>query len=162
MQIEWNGHQVIDEIHARLLGALNQMASQVVSIAESLAPKRTGRLATSITADVNPADLSVTFHVGAPYGVFQEFGTRNIPPHPYLRPALNHVFSQVFGFNTAMSFDAPHINSPLLANAGGFDVPNGVLSARQKRHVNERLLPTSKRYHVGAVGRSKLHVRRHY
>jgi HK97 gp10 family phage protein len=161
MQYQWNGDHIMEEVHRRLAAEMHGKARQVVAIAESLAPKRTGRLATSIGYTWDDADLTVVFTVGAGYGIFQEYGTRNIPPHPYLRPAINYVFSRTFGFNTEMEFlNTPHIVNPLRANAGGFDLPRGVLTKRQKEHIAKRLAPTSKRYHVGAVSRTRLHPRR--
>jgi HK97 gp10 family phage protein len=162
VQIEWNGQQVLDEVHNRIRDGMLKSAAQVVRIAESLAPKHTGRLATSIGFDFNDAELTVVFTVGASYGVFQEYGTRYIPPHPYLRPAINHVFSQTFGVQTEMAFlNTPHINKPILAHGAGFHLPD-TLTAKQLAHVRKHLLPTSKRYYVGAVGRTRMHIRKHY
>jgi HK97 gp10 family phage protein len=165
--VEWiyNGQQIMDEIHQRLLTELHGLGDQVVQIAESLAPKETGRLATSIMAVYDDADLSVTFTADTSYrnhgsyAMFVEYGTRYQAPHPYLRPAINHVFSQTFGFNTSMAFEnMPHIQHPLLANAGGFDLPRFVLTKRQKQHIHQHLLPTSMRYYTGAVSRSRIHA----
>ena len=161
MEFIYNGQQIMDEIQQRLQAELHRLGDQVVSIAVSLAPKVTGRLATSIAAVYDDADLSVSFTADTSfdnhgnYGAFVEFGTRNQVEHPYLRPAINYVFNRTFGFNTAMDFqNLPHIAHPLLANAGGFDKPRFVLSKRQKLHIAKHLEPTSKRYYIGAVSRT--------
>jgi HK97 gp10 family phage protein len=162
MLVEWNGQQVMDEVHNRIRNGMLASAEQVVSIARSLAPKKTGRLAMGLGYDFNDAELTVVFTAEAPWSIFQEYGTRYIPPHPYLRPAINHVFSQTFGINTEMAFlNTPHINQPILAHGAGFHLPP-TLTAKQLAHVREHLLPTSKRYYVGAVSRTRMHVRKHY
>ena len=53
------------------------------------------------------------------------------------------------------------INQPILAHGAGFHLPSN-LTAKQLKHVRKHLLPTSKRYYVGAVGRSRMHVRKTY
>jgi HK97 gp10 family phage protein len=167
VQLVYNGAAIMDEIQQRLQTELHRMGDLVVQIAESLAPRETGRLATSIAAVYDDADLSVTFTADTSYrnygsyAMFVEYGTRYQAPHPYLRPAINHVFSQTFGFNTSMDFqNLPAIAHPLLANAGGFDLPRFVLTKRQKQHINQHLLPTSKRYYTGAVSRTRVHASR--
>lgn len=65
--------------------------------AKGFAPVDTGRLQFSITYNFwyNSKEIhaAVTSPVlspeGAPYGYFQEFGTRYIPGTPHLRPAFN-------------------------------------------------------------------------
>lgn len=163
MQVEWNGHQVLDEVHRRISAEMHQDAQAVVAIAQSLAPKHTGALALGLSYDWNDADLTVVFTAREPYSIFQEYGTRYIPPHPYLRPAINQVFSRKYGVNTEMDFaNVPHIANPLLADAGGFHLPHGVLGRAQRRHIHQHLIPTSERYYVGAVSRTKMSVRKHY
>lgn len=47
-----------------------------------------GMLAASIEADVDPRQFNLTLSAGAPYARELEYGTRNMLPRPFLRPAL--------------------------------------------------------------------------
>jgi len=159
VQYQWNGQQVLDQIHQRIVQQMNDLGRQVVDIAVRYAPKRTGRLATSIHYMYNDATYTVAFVVDAPYGVFVEYGTRYQRPQPYLRPALNTVGS-IYGIDTAMVFTGtPPINQPILAHGAGFHLPP-TLTPKQVSHVRQHLAPTSKRHYVGNVSRARLHVRR--
>ncbi len=156
----WRGNEIQDDVSRRITAQMLALGRQVVAIAERLAPKKTGRLATSISFDWNQADFTLVFLVDALYGMFQEFGTRNIPPHPYMRPALNMVGS-VFGFNLEMAFaNLPPIHAPLITHGAGFHLPS-TLTGRQLAHVRRHLLPTSKRHHIGNVKRARVHVRQY-
>lgn len=161
MQFQWNGHLIMDEIHVRLRNDMLDRAQKTVASAQMLAPKKTTRLAQSIGFDWNDADLSVTFTVGVEYGIFQEYGTRNMMPHPYLRPAINAHWSQLFGYNTEMAFlNTPVYNKPLMATGGTFRLPKGVLTQKQKQHITNHLIPRSQMHYVGAVSRTRMHARR--
>lgn len=53
----------------------------------------TGYLRDSIhTEMVKPGHHKIV--VGAHYGVYEEYGTRHRPPHPFLRPAVREVKAQ--------------------------------------------------------------------
>lgn len=156
-EFNWNGPAVIDEVEARLVRQMNDLGHQVVDIAQLYAPKRTGFLASSIHAETDPATLTLTILVDAPYGIFVEYGTRYMSPQPYLRPALNTV-GPIYGIDLVMAFDAtPEIHAPLLAHGAGFYLPN-TLSTSQVEHVRKNLLPTSKRHHISNVSRAQLRV----
>lgn len=47
-----------------------------------------GMLAASIEVDVDPRQFNLTLSAGAPYARELEYGTRNMLPRPFLRPAL--------------------------------------------------------------------------
>ena len=155
--IQFNGHQMLDEISQRIDAQAMALGQQVVSIAERYAPKRTGRLATSISFHYDPVTHSISFIVGAPYGLFQEFGTRYMMAHPYMRPALNTV-GTIYGFQTEMSFtNTIQTDSKLLAHGPTYQMHKS-LTDRQKSHVRQNLKPVSQRHHVGNVSRAKLSV----
>lgn len=75
---------------------------KITTEAKSLAPKDTNRLANSLqyatgagrsqsgedSLSINPGKLEG--YVGTPvkYAVYQEFGTKYMPPQPFLRPAI--------------------------------------------------------------------------
>jgi HK97 gp10 family phage protein len=75
-----------------------EIANEIATDARRLAPKlahaivypsfhrEPGWLAESIEADEVPGGGSA-IRVGAFWGIFQEYGTENMHPHPYLRPA---------------------------------------------------------------------------
>lgn len=48
----------------------------------------TGRLINSITTEYDFQNMTGTINVGVAYGLFLEYGTKNIDPRPFLRPAL--------------------------------------------------------------------------
>ena len=156
--IEWNGQQVLNEISQRIDADANRIGREVVDIAVRYAPKRTGRLATSISYHYDNSTHAISFIVGAPYGVFVEYGTRHSAPHPYLRPALNTV-GTIYGFETSMEFaNAIPTDTKLLAHGPTYQIHKS-LTDRQKAHVRTNLKPVSERHHIGNVSRARLHVR---
>jgi HK97 gp10 family phage protein len=59
----------------------------------------TGKLFDSITIHTQVTPEGVTARVGtgkAFYGMFHEFGTRKMAPHPFMRPALIPAAEQIF------------------------------------------------------------------
>lgn len=166
--IQWNGQEVIDAVHERIKANMLGLARAVVADAERRAPKRTGHLASTIGFDWNESTYSVVFTVDAPYGMFQEYGTRNMMPHPYIRPALNTIGPQ-YGFNFEISFTSTiQTDTKLLAHGPTFQMHKS-LTAKQKAHVRAHLKPVSEHFHhlgspyKGAltnVGRARVHARR--
>ncbi len=158
----WRGQEIRDDISRRITAQMLNLGRHVVQVAKMYAPKKTGALAQSISFDWNQADFTLVFLVTAPYGMFQEFGTRNIPPHPYMRPALlSNTAGDIYGFNLEMAFaNLPPIHAPIVTAGAGFHLPS-TLTPRQLAHVRKHLLPTSKRHHIGNVKRARVHVR-HY
>lgn len=70
---------------------LERRAIRVETAAKHLCPVDTGRLRSSITHQMNSdsAGLYVDIGTNVEYAIYQELGTRRMPAHPYLRPALN-------------------------------------------------------------------------
>jgi HK97 gp10 family phage protein len=68
--------------------AVARTALQVESDAKGLAPVDTGRLRSSIKADISPSGLSATVGTNVEYAVFVEFGTRRQAAQPFLGPAF--------------------------------------------------------------------------
>lgn len=166
MAVEWRGPQILDVIDQRVNASMLALGRKVVAEAVRFAPKKTGRLATSLTFDYNLSTKTLVFTSDVPYDIFQEYGTRNMLPHPHWRPAIN-LAGQIYGFNLEMAFaNVPHIRDPLLASGPGFHVPKN-LTAKQMEHVRHGLKPISKRLWedkggFGNVGRTKMHVRKHF
>lgn len=87
----WTDKDAAVELAAK---ALERIAVEVQRSAKQKAPVDTGTLQASITVAQESADTNeVAYTVGTNvfYAPFQEFGTRYIPPHPYLVPALVEV-----------------------------------------------------------------------
>ncbi len=74
------------ELRRRAEEYKNDLIAEIVEDAKRYAPVDTGRLRNSIHRE---GDSIV---VSAPYAGYVEFGTRNMAPQPFLRPALfkNH------------------------------------------------------------------------
>ncbi len=159
--ITFNGNQFLSEISQRIDQSAHDVGKMVVQIAERYAPKRTGFLATSISYAYDNQTHAISFIVGAPYGIFQEYGTRNMAPHPYLRPALNTV-GTIYGFETSMEFqNVIQTDKKLLSHGSTYQMHKS-LSERQKAHVRTKLKPVAERHHIGNVSRAKLKVRHRF
>lgn len=93
-----------DQIAAALSGVLSQVvqktALDIQAGAQQRAPVDTGFLKNSIHTEPGESDLEAQIVVGADYGIYQEFGTRFMPPHPYLIPAVEAARP---GFEAALS-----------------------------------------------------------
>jgi hypothetical protein len=156
--LKWFGRQVQDALLGDLDQRLEQAGAAWLAMSRSLAPVKTGRLRAEEGYRVR--DGTLTLIMGAPYDIFQEFGTRNIPPHPHVRPAMAAI-GRVFGGTIALQFNtlARGPWTGIHAVGGGFVVPRG-LTAKQLHHVRSRLLPVSQRLHRGNVRRARMTVRR--
>lgn len=172
----WFGDRIRQVVQERIDNQLYRMGEEIVARAQQLAPVRTGRLKSSIAYVVAHGEgrgrSMLSIQVGAPYGIFVEFGTRYMSPRPYIRPALLAV-GRAWGADLEMSFAAP--SGPgggpwhgLLAGTGQGRQPGFAASAsphyrplseQQKRHVERVLIPSVKRYHRGNVKRAKFRVR---
>ena len=84
----WNGAKVKEIVYNEIDLHMIAAGQAVVRMAQQLAPKRTGALAASIRDDYDKASKTLKIIVGMPYGLFQEFGTYKMRPHPFIRPAL--------------------------------------------------------------------------
>lgn len=86
-----NAAEVLAAMDAAKKRALEIMGGTCENYAAEAAPFKTGRLAGSIT-HTPPQGDSVIVGTNVGYAPFQEFGTRKMRAHPYLRPAAeNHI-----------------------------------------------------------------------
>lgn len=94
---EPSGFDALCRANGPVGGALKRWAKDVQELAKSMAPVDTGELRDSIDIKYGKTDTGITADIGTDvfYGGFQEFGTSRNPPHPYLRPALVAVMSEV-------------------------------------------------------------------
>lgn len=168
----WFGDRIKQAIDRHIDNKMHQTGQAVVARAQALAPVKTGALRASIyyLVQYNESGGRHVLHIRAdvPYAIFQEFGTRNIPPHPFIRPALNEM-SRIWGFDVNMGFAGQGYNAQagtgwhgLLAGNRGFAASAShrfkPLTTKQVHHVRTKLIPTSKRLHRGNVRRSRMTV----
>jgi len=173
---DWFGAKVLHQVNVDIDLRMREAGEKIVSIARGLAPVKTGALRDSIDYLVvyneSGSRHELLIQVGESYGIFQEFGTRNIPPHPYIRPALNAV--KVFGYDIGMEFQGQGYDTAtgagwtgLLALTGkgykhaGFvgTLHNKPLNAAQRSHLTNVLEPSIRRYHRGNVRKATMRVR---
>jgi len=157
-----------------IIDHLTVLGSDIVATAEELAPVDTGYLRSNITSmvyDNGGFDIALHITVAADYGIFQEFGTRNMPPHPFLRPAIEMAgggaaFADWAG-GVRITFAGPVGQGPrggwyglradIRPGHERFRGPRyGELTEQQKQHVREVLTPELKRYSSGLRGRAKI------
>lgn len=94
IEIRDNLDELWDELNTKLEKALAAIGAEARTRASENAPKRTGTLARSYTAEVDPDESCV--YVGAlisefpdePYAKYVEFGTSRQAPQPHLEPAI--------------------------------------------------------------------------
>jgi HK97 gp10 family phage protein len=80
----------------KIAEALNKKALRIVRQAKQLAPVDTGRLRSSITAELIRSGRKPKAVVGTnvEYAPFVEFGTSKQPAQPFLRPAARQVLDK--------------------------------------------------------------------
>lgn len=70
--------------------AVRKAALDIEAGAKDRAHVVTGAMKNSIQAEMT-GNLSAEVAVGVEYGIYEELGTRNRPPHPFLGPAAEAV-----------------------------------------------------------------------
>ena len=99
--LSWKPEQLKRELQARLMANGPAVGTFVAERAKQLAPRRTGALVGEITFVVTRAGQDVEIIVGVPksgrafYARFQEWGTRKMAAHPFLRPAVEHNAAEI-------------------------------------------------------------------
>lgn len=166
----WFGDRVMKFVGDRVERNMHAMGAAIVQRARAYAPARTGRLRESIYYAVErTGEARSVLHVGVgvPYGIYQEFGTRNIPPHPFIRPAMNEV-GRAWTFNLSMDFAGTPGFAGLLGSTGQGRSPGFAASAspkfrrltpKQAHHVETVLRPSIRQHHRGNVKRAGFRVR---
>lgn len=155
--INWLGDRVLAAALGDLDRRMVDAGNRWLAMSRSLAPFRTGRLRAE--EDFQVADHTLILIMGAPYDIFQEFGTRHIRPHPHVRPALNAI-GHTLGFDLQMEFNRPEATGQWIrAQGAGFVLPS-TLTRRQRQHVQRHLVPVSRWHHHGNVRKARMRVRR--
>lgn len=164
---QWFGQKVAQVVYGDIDKRLLKGGQEWQRISRSLAPVKTGRLRAMETFTVDTATHTLHLHMGAPYDIFQEFGTRNMAPRPHVRPALNAI-ARMWGGNVSMDFAAPVGHAGLLASTGhdraagfaGSASPRfRPLTARQSKHVGTTLHRSITLLNRGNTKRARFHVR---
>ena len=84
------------ELEGKALEFLNKIADDVLYRSQQLVPVNTGSLQESL--DVFDSESKWEKLIGSKtieYAIYQEMGTVKMPPHAYLRPALDEVVGQL-------------------------------------------------------------------
>ena len=76
----------------RQIVALN--GAELQQKAQKNAPVDTGQLRRSIQLDIRDAGMTAVVSANTDYAAYQEYGTRYMTAHPFLRPALNEQGKQ--------------------------------------------------------------------
>ncbi len=158
--ITFNAQQFQKEINDSINAQGLALSSRIETRARALAPYRSGYLRNTIDVLYDAPGKSIEIYVGAEYGLFQEFGTRYMHAHPFIRPALNA--EQIYGFDVTMAFtNTWQTDRKLLARGPGFKGHKS-LTAKQKEHVRKHLTPVSREHYGGGdsnVARARLKVK---
>jgi hypothetical protein len=144
----WNGDEIEREVMDAVDKTLMTLGGFLVEHMQGYAPVDTGALRTSIVDQYDPATHTLTIHIGMAYGVYQELGTRNIPPHPFIRPSIIDATAH-WNITDVTLIINPPVLSPthLRASTSGFRIPKGAnLNAKQLHHVKTKLRPTSRSF----------------
>lgn len=144
--ITWHGEQVQAQVMARVDQELAKMGRFLVHHMEQYVAVDTGALRASFYDQVDTATHTLTVTIPLGYGIYQEFGTRFIPPHPYIRPSLIDT-TAVWNFSdiTITLFPVAQRSEPLRATTSGFGLPRKQqLTPAQVEHVNKKLRPVSR------------------
>lgn len=175
--LRWGGQEIQDRIDGIIYDRIVRTGDKVVARARQLAPVDTGALRESINYDVIRGDgdtfMQLVISIGVPYAIFQEFGTRNIPPHPFIRPALLEA-RMIWGFGLEVNFAEVAGASTSGAKWHGLHALTGrthrarpmmvgpskmqTLTSKQRKHVETKLIPSIKRFHRGNVKRARFKV----
>lgn len=91
MKVEWTHRrwEALGNITVRTNKEAEQVVKEIRDGARALAPVRTGNLKRSIKA--HRYQYGWVVEVGAPYGIYVEYGTRNMRAQPYLTPAFERA-----------------------------------------------------------------------
>jgi hypothetical protein len=145
----WNDSWA-DEAIQELDTKLAALGGGLVESMQHYAPLDTGDLRNSIADHYDAATHTLTIYIGMGYGVYQEFGTRFIPPHPFIRPAILDFTPtfQAWGLSGTLTINPPpQMSEPLRATTSGFRLPKKQkLTAGQLAHVRKHLIPTSRKF----------------
>ena len=98
-KLNWRGKEALARIRRALPDALEAAAIVVETEAEQLIVSQdiidTGALHNNLGHLVEKDTARVGIGGGIEYAVYQEFGTRNMPARPFLRPAIDEHHADI-------------------------------------------------------------------
>jgi HK97 gp10 family phage protein len=140
-KLQWFGDKIVADINSKIdRGAIN-CGERIVALARQYAPKDTHELEQSIGYTYDASSKTLRINVGAPYGPYQEFGTHVMPPHPFIRPALQIAgpsFLAAFGVDVSMSTQ----------------LPIGYIPRVIRPNIRPRIAAANKRHNRGKVAKT--------
>lgn len=99
VEVDLKGFDLVEPKIQKAIGTgLDKAGFQIERDAKVFAPVRTGRLRASINKLRTKLTLRVQDNVH--YGVYQEFGTRRMNAHPFMKPALLKNITKIKMFIT--------------------------------------------------------------
>lgn len=87
VEIKDNSAEVLDELAAATLRALERIGMQAEGYAKDLCPVDTGNLRNSISHKVDDAEQAVYIGTNVEYAPYVELGTVKMAAQPFLKPA---------------------------------------------------------------------------
>jgi len=97
--VEDNTDPIIEALGTAMAAALEEVGLACEEYAADLAPKRTGRLANSITHAIDAGEKVAVIGTNTEYAIYVHEGVRGRPGQPFLRnAATQHVdtYAQIF------------------------------------------------------------------
>ncbi len=147
-RFDWRGALVKKMMFDKANNELGKLSRFVLRGMQMKAPVKTGHLRESMSYDHDLINGVSTFLIPPFYGVYQEFGTRHMRPHPFIRPTLLEAGS-IWHFKAVLIQIRPAAqrSEPLKATTSGFKRPKTQkLTWKQEKHVRHHLVGASKYY----------------
>lgn len=144
MPIRWNPTKWIDDL---IDDRMHKAGQSMVGVAKMLAAVDTGLMRSRIYYTYAPDQKLLTLHCDVHYAIYQEFGTYQMPPHPFLRPAMNaagpaFLTGKLTGVTTQMMV--------------GSSLPKNYKPRTIKSHIRPLISAANKLHNVGVTARSRL------
>lgn len=89
--LKWFGDKARAYVHRKIDAEFRRAGQAWKDAARGLAPEDSGYLKSTIGFAYDASKRRLKLYCDAPYAYFQEFGTRFVKPHPFMRPALSAV-----------------------------------------------------------------------
>lgn len=119
-KVQWFGAQAKGFVLGQATRAFLAMGNAWMERAQELCPVRTGQMRATIGFLVAGTVPKLTLYCDHPAAFFQEFGTRFIPAHPFMRPALSSIPRFLRGLTTLQGVNvAPKYHARIEAYAVG-------------------------------------------
>jgi hypothetical protein len=146
----WNGDEIEREVMEAIDDRMVALGGFIVEHMQGYSPVDTGAMRAGMHDQYDYATHTLYVYSPASQSVWQEFGTRNMKPHPYMRPTILDVGPTWMGMpiEWELALRPPaQISEPLRATSSGFRLPRSQkLTAAQTEHVRKNLSPVSRSF----------------